>query len=340
VTSTRDACAPRSMRPRPSPQILVGTHALLYEGKGLSQLGLVVIDEQHKFGVMQRARLMDQAVSPDVLVMTATPIPRTLTMTIYGDLDVSTLDEMPAGRGKIITGVREETKLPDAIKFIREQLEKGRQAYIVYPLIDESEKLEAKAAAAEFEKWRELLKPMQCELLHGRIEPVEKEAIMARFRKGESKALVATSVIEVGIDVPNANIMLIENAERFGLAQLHQLRGRIGRGEHKSYCILISAAENGEAIEKLKILERTSDGFEIAEEDLKMRGPGDILGTAQSGLPPLKIGNLLSDGSLIQMARKAATAIFKADPHLQRPENKYFREMIAQSRKLTLSQVS
>jgi len=340
VRYPEDPGGSRNSQPAPSPQILVGTHALLYEGKGLSQVGLVVIDEQHKFGVMQRARLMDQAVSPDVLVMTATPIPRTLTMTIYGDLDVSTLDEMPAGRGKIITGVREATKLPEAIKFIREQLEKGRQAYIVYPLIDESEKLEAKAAAAEFEKWRELLKPMKCELLHGRIEPVEKEAIMTRFRKGESKVLVATSVIEVGIDVPNANIMLIENAERFGLAQLHQLRGRIGRGEHKSYCVLISAAENGEAIEKLKILERTSDGFEIAEEDLKMRGPGDILGTAQSGLPPLKIGNLLSDGSLIQMARKAATAIFKTDPHLQRPENKYFREMIAQSRKLTLSQVS
>jgi len=181
---------------------------------------------------------------------------------------------------------------------------------------------------------------MRCELLHGRIEPAEKEAIMERFRKGETKALIATSVIEVGIDVPNANIMLIENAERFGLAQLHQLRGRIGRGEHKSYCILISAAENAEATEKLKTLERTSDGFEIAEEDLKLRGPGDILGTAQSGLPPLKIGNLLSDGDLIRIARQAATAIFKADPHLQRPENQYFREMIAEGRKLALSQVS
>jgi len=322
------------------PQILVGTHALLYEGVEFSRLGLVVIDEQHKFGVMQRARLMDQPIVPDVLVMTATPIPRTLTMTIYGDLEVSTLDEMPAGRGKIITAVREESKLPEAIKFIRGHLEKGRQAYIVYPLIDESEKLEAKAASREFEKWRDLLQPMRCELLHGRIEPAEKDAIMSRFRSGESKVLVATSVIEVGIDVPNANIMLIENAERFGLAQLHQLRGRIGRGGHKSYCILISPGENGDAMTKLKTLERTSDGFEIAEEDMKLRGPGDILGTAQSGLPPLKIGNLLSDGDLIRLARAAATAIFKADPHLQKPENKYFRDVIAQGRKLTLSQVS
>ncbi len=336
-----DATGNRKADYSEEPQIIVGTHALLYEGVEFSKLGLVVIDEQHKFGVMQKARLIDQAVAPDVLVMTATPIPRTLTMTIYGDLDVSTLDEMPANRGKIITAVRDESKLPEIVKFIREQLEKGRQAYIVYPLIDESEKLEVKAATREFEKWRELLQPMRCELLHGRIEPEEKEAIMERFRKGESKALVATSVIEVGIDVPNANIMLIENAERFGLAQLHQLRGRIGRGEHKSYCILISAEKKTEeTFEKLKILEHTSDGFEIAEEDLKLRGPGDILGTAQSGLPPLKIGDLLADGELIKLARKEALAIFKADPHLQQPENQYFRDLIMEGRKLVLSQVS
>lgn len=323
------------------PPITVGTHALLYENNTcFTNLGLVVIDEQHKFGVMQRARLIDQAAAPDVLVMTATPIPRTLTMTVYGDLDVSTLDEMPANRGKIITAVRDETKLPEAIKFIREHLENGRQAYIVYPLIDESEKLEVKAAAREFEKWKTLLEPMRCELLHGRIEPAEKDAIMERFRKGESKALVATSVIEVGIDVPNANIMLIENAERFGLAQLHQLRGRIGRGGHKSFCVLISAAENAEAVEKLKLLERTSDGFEIAEEDLKLRGPGDMLGTAQSGLSPLKIGNLLADAELIKLARRAAAAIFKDDPYLKRPENRRFRDLIVESGKLALSQVS
>ena len=334
-TSMPDECATRK------PSVVIGTHALLYEGGyDFSSLGLVVIDEQHKFGVLQRARLIGQAKAPDVLVMTATPIPRTLTMTVFGDLEVSTLDEMPANRGKIITALRDDSKLPDAVKFIREQLDAGRQAYIVYPLIDESEKLEAKAATREFEKWRELLAPMDCELVHGRIEPEAKEAIMERFRRGEVKALIATTVIEVGIDVPNANLMLIENAERFGLAQLHQLRGRIGRGEHKSYCILLSSAKNVEAIEKLKILEQTSNGFEIAEADLRLRGPGDILGTAQSGLPPLKLGNLIADADWMRLARKAARDLFAKDPHLERPENQRIRELLVESRKLILSQVS
>jgi len=323
-----------------APQVIVGTHALLYEGGfDFTNLGLVVIDEQHKFGVLQRARLIGQAKAPDVLVMTATPIPRTLTMTVFGDLEVSTLDEMPANRGKIITALRDDSKLPDAVKFIREQLDAGRQAYIVYPLIEESEKLEAKAATHEFEKWRELLAPMKCELLHGRIPPEQKETIMERFRKGEAKALIATTVIEVGIDVPNANLMLIENAERFGLAQLHQLRGRIGRGKHKSYCILLSAAKNLDAIEKLKILEQTSNGFEIAEADLRLRGPGDILGTAQSGLPPLKLGNLIADAEWMRLARDAARKLFAKDPHLERPENQRFRELLVESRKMILSQV-
>ena len=312
-------------------QIIVGTHALLYEGAGVANLGLAVIDEQHKFGVMQRARLREKGAAPDVLVMTATPIPRTLTMTLYGDLDVSTLDEMPGNRGRIITIARDPAKLPDAVKFLREQLEAGRQAYIVYPLIDESAKLEAKAAATEFAKWTELLAPMKCELLHGRVPAEEKEAIMARFRRGETKALVATTVIEVGIDVPNANIMLIENAERFGLAQLHQLRGRIGRGEHKSYCVLLSSTDDPDALEKLRILEKTSDGFEIAEADLRLRGPGDILGTAQSGLPPLKIGNLLTDRELMTLARNAAFLIFERDPHLELPENRRYRALIAET---------
>lgn len=323
-----------------SPQIIIGTHALLYEGSALTNPGLLVIDEQHKFGVMQRARLIGKGTAPDVLVMTATPIPRTLTMTIYGDLDVSTLDEMPADRGRIITALRDPSSMPDAVKFLREHLEAGRQAYIVYPLIDESEKLEAKAAAMEFEKWRELLKPMPCELLHGRIDPEHKDAIMTRFRAGEIKALIATTVIEVGIDVPNANIMMIENAERFGLAQLHQLRGRIGRGAHKSYCILISQVKEGVALEKLRILEKTRDGFEIAEADLRLRGPGDILGTAQSGLPPLKLGNLLDDAELMRTARKAACEILERDPLLEHDENKCFRELVVERRKLTLSQVS
>ena len=323
------------------PHILVGTHALLYEGAGFTRLGLAVIDEQHKFGVLQRARLRNQGVAPDVLVMTATPIPRTLTMTLYGDLDVSTLDELPAHRGKIVTAVRDAAKLPDAVKFLREHLEAGRQAYVVYPLIDESEKLEAKAAATEFAKWKEFLAPMPCALLHGRIAPEEKDAIMEKFRRGETKALIATTVIEVGIDVPNANIMLIENAERFGLAQLHQLRGRIGRGKHKSYCILLRSAKiEGEAVEKLRILEETSDGFDIAEADLRLRGPGDILGTAQSGLPPLKLGDPLADHELMRLARNAAFLLFERDPQLEQPENQTYRRVLAETRKLMLSQVS
>ena len=323
------------------PHLLVGTHALLYEGAGLTNLGLAVIDEQHKFGVLQRARLRNQGVAPDVLVMTATPIPRTLTMTLYGDLDVSTLDEMPAHRGRIITAVRDAARLPEAVKFLRDHLETGRQAYIVYPLIEESEKMEAKAAAGEFSKWQEFLAPMPCALLHGRVAPEEKDAIMKKFRHGDTKALIATTVIEVGIDVPNASMMLVENAERFGLAQLHQLRGRIGRGEHKSYCILLrSGKAEAEATEKLRILEETSDGFEIAEADLRLRGPGDLLGTAQSGLPPLRLGNPLADHELMRLARNAAFLLFERDPQLALPENQRYRRVLAETRKLMLSQVS
>src|SRR5688572_2357445 len=269
--------------------------------------------------------------------MTATPIPRTLTMTVYGDLDVSVIDEMPSDRGKIITAVRERGKLPEVLTFMRGQLEAGRQAYIVYPLIDESEKLDVKAAAAEFEKWQALLAPMSCELLHGRLPAEAKELIMNRFRRGEIKALIATTVIEVGIDVPNANLMLIENAERFGLAQLHQLRGRIGRGEHKSYCVLISAAQDLASLEKLRVLEETANGFDIAEADLRLRGPGDILGTAQSGLPPLKIGNLLADQELMKLARNAAFLLFERDPQLVQPEHERYRRVLAETRKLVLS---
>lgn len=322
------------------PDILVGTHALLYEGAGFTRLGLAVIDEQHKFGVLQRAKLRGQGEAPDMLVMTATPIPRTLTMSVYGDLDVSTLDELPSGRGKIVTAVRPAAKLPDAVKFMREHLEAGRQAYIVYPLIDASEKLEAKAAAAEFGKWTEFLKPMPCALLHGRIAPEEKEAIMEKFRVGETKALIATTVIEVGIDVPNANMMLIENAERFGLAQLHQLRGRVGRGGHKSYCVLLSGEEDPEALAKLQILERTINGFEIAEADWELRGPGDLLGTAQSGMPPLRIGNLLKDQALMHQARGAAFVVVEKDPDLSEPSHRHYRDLLKTTRDAELSQVS
>ena len=236
----------------------------------------MVIDEQHKFGVLQRAALSKgRKLAPDVLVMTATPIPRTLAITVYGDLDVSILDELPPGRGKIITGVRPDTKMHDAGLFIREQLANGRQAYLVYPLIEESEKLSAKAATVRFEHWKEVLKPWRCALLHGKMRPEEKDAVMRAFRDNEVQALVSTTVIEVGIDVKNANLMLIENAERFGLAQLHQLRGRIGRGEHKSYCILMMDAKAGvNAAAKLQVLEDSSDGFKIAEADMQLARAG------------------------------------------------------------------
>ncbi|MGH7937727.1 MAG: helicase-related protein, partial [Chthoniobacterales bacterium] len=328
ATSTRDACATRSEQP--PGQIFVGTHALLFEPEGLENPGLVVIDEQHKFGVAQRGRLTTTEPAPDVLVMTATPIPRTLTMTLYGDLDVSTIDEMPADRGRIVTAARDETKLPDVLAFLRRELGAGRQAYIVYPLIDESEKLDAKAASAEFEKWRERLRPFTCDLLHGRIPSPEKQAIMERFRRGLTMVLISTTVIEVGVDVPNASVMLIENAERFGLAQLHQLRGRIGRGEHKSYCILLSSDPSPETLAKLQVLEKTSNGFAVAEADWEMRGPGDLLGTAQSGLPGLKLGNLRSDAKLMQRARAMAQQMIRDDPELTRPENQRFRDLVVE----------
>ena len=322
------------------PQIVIGTHALLYSKVSFSNLGLVVIDEQHKFGVTQRAQLSAREPAPDVLVMTATPIPRTLTMTIYGDLDVSTIDEMPRNRGKIVTAVRDGSKLGEVLAFLRTQLEAGRQVYVIYPLIDESEKLDAKAAAAEYDLWRERLRPFRCDLLHGRIPAPEKQEIMERFRRGDTNTLISTTVLEVGVDVPNATVMLIENAERFGLAQLHQLRGRIGRGEYKSYCILLTSAKVKEASEKLAVLERTSDGFKVAEADWELRGPGDLLGTAQSGLPALKVGNLRTDAHLMLRARAAAVSIFDRDPRLELPENQRFRGLIVEQQGRTFSNVS
>jgi ATP-dependent DNA helicase RecG len=333
-------CSPESAIPRDEPHIILGTHALLYENVSFSDLGLVVIDEQHKFGVAQRARLTAREPAPDVLVMTATPIPRTLTMTVYGDLDVSTIDEMPRNRGKVITAVRDVSKLGEVLSFLRGQLEAGRQLYVIYPLIDESEKLEVKAASAEYELWRERLHPYRCELLHGRIPAAEKQDTMARFRRAETKALISTTVIEVGVDVPNATAMLVENAERFGLAQLHQLRGRIGRGEHKSYCILLTSDASKETSAKLDVLERTNNGFGVAEADWDLRGPGDLLGTAQSGLPALKIGDLRRDAGLMRRARTAAMSIFQADPRLELAENQRFRRLIVEQQGRTFSNVS
>ncbi len=340
ATSTLEACAPQTPLATDQPQIIVGTHALLYESISFSNLGLAVIDEQHKFGVAQRARLTSREPAPDVLVMTATPIPRTLTMTIYGDLDVSTIDEMPKNRGRIITAARDTSKLGEVLSFLRTELERGRQLYVIYPLIDESEKLDVKAAAAEYELWRERLHPFRCELLHGRIPALEKQQIMDRFRRGDTNALISTTVLEVGVDVPNANVMLIENPERFGLAQLHQLRGRIGRGEHKSYCILLGSNQGKETAAKLAVLERTTNGFEVAEADWELRGPGDVLGTAQSGLPALKIGDLKRDADLMRRARAAAMSIFEVDPRLELPENQRFRRLIVEQQGQSFSHIS
>jgi ATP-dependent DNA helicase RecG len=296
--------------------IFIGTHALLYDETLYTDLGLVVIDEQHKFGVVQRAALIRQGTLPDVLVMTATPIPRSLTMTIYGDLDVSLLDEKPAGRGKIITALRTKPKQQDITDFVKAQLADGRQAYLVYPLVEESDSVKAESATEAFPKWQKRLGAENVGLIHGKLRPEEKDAVMEDFRSGKTKALVATTVIEVGVDVPNANLMILHHAERFGLAQIHQLRGRIGRGEHKSYCILLTDSKLPEAVEKLSVLEKTSDGFEIAEADLRLRGPGDILGTAQSGLTDLRFADFITDTELIRQARSLADQVFREDPDL------------------------
>jgi ATP-dependent DNA helicase RecG len=265
---------------------------------------LVIIDEQHKFGVAQRETLVRKGHYPHLLVMTATPIPRTLGLTLYGDLDVSVMGEAPGGRGKIKTFLRSTDKLPQVFAFIREKLAQGRQAYIVYPRVDVADTdKDIKAVTREFENVRRALSPFPAGLLHGRVKAADQEQVMAGFRANKIQALVATSLIEVGLDVPNASVMLIENAEHFGLAQLHQLRGRIGRGAHESYCILISDAGNAEAQARLKILEATTDGFKIAEADLKLRGPGELLGQQQSGAMKLRFGDLAGDLPLIQLAR-------------------------------------
>jgi ATP-dependent DNA helicase RecG len=312
------------------PQILIGTHALLYDDSQFQRLGLVVIDEQHKFGVLQRSKLLERKPMPDLLVMTATPIPRTLAMTVYGDLEVSILDEKPANRRAIITRVRPSAKIPEAASFIRERVAAGRQVYIIYPVIEESETLSVKAATTEYHKWQKLLAPLHCGLLHGRLTPEEKESVMEQFREGQIDILVSTTVIEVGIDIPNATLMLIENSERFGLAQLHQLRGRIGRSRHQSYCILLTDREDPEALDKLAILERSENGFEIAEEDLRIRGPGDLLGTVQSGLPPLRLASLVEDEALLFRAKDLARTILDSDPFLQQTQHQRFKRFAIQ----------
>jgi ATP-dependent DNA helicase RecG len=260
-------------------------------------------------------------------VMTATPIPRTLAQTLYGDLDLSTLDERPPGRGVLRTAARGLEKLPEIVDYMRSRLQKGRQAYVVYPLVEQSGKLQAKAAESEINAWQQRFSPISCALLHGKMKSSEKEAVMESFRSGKTRVLVTTSVIEVGVDVPNATLLLVENAERFGLAQLHQLRGRIGRGEHPSTCILLEGSGNPAAMERLRILERSNDGFVIAEEDLRIRGAGDILGTEQSGLPPLGIAELPRDANLLETATREARRIAESDPELRTPRHSSLRDL-------------
>ena len=308
---------------------VVGTHALVQKSVGFKRLGLAVVDEQHRFGVVQRAVLRGKGESPDVLVMTATPIPRTLALTLYGDLDVSVLDEMPPGRQRIVTGVRDEKGRPRVYAFLREQMQAGRQVYVVYPLVEESEALDLRAATDMARRLQtEIFPEFRVGLLHGRMRFGEKDAVMAEFRSGAIQLLVSTTVIEVGIDVPNATVMLVEHAERFGLSQLHQLRGRVGRGSEKSYCILMSQAASEDARRRLAAMEETTDGFRIAEADLGIRGPGDFIGTRQSGLPSFRVADLVRDADLLEEARKEAFTLVAADPDLARPEHRALRAAV------------
>ncbi|MDX6530626.1 MAG: ATP-dependent helicase RecG [Blastocatellia bacterium] len=286
----------------------VGTHALIQEGVAFKNLGLVIIDEQHRFGVMQRAALRARGMNPDVLVMTATPIPRSLAMTVYGDLDVSIIDELPPGRTPVETRVFGEEARQEVKKLIAREVRAGRQAYVVYPLVEESEKMDLRDATKRYEYLRDQVFPkFSVGLLHGRMKPEEKEEVMRGFISGETKILVSTTVIEVGVDVPNASVMVVEHAERFGLSQLHQLRGRVGRGAEQSFCVLLASEKQTEvARERLGIMEETNDGFKIAEKDLEIRGPGEVLGTRQAGLPEFRVANLVRDLDILQDARKEA----------------------------------
>lgn len=299
-------------------QIIIGTHALIQESVQFKNLGLAVIDEQHRFGVLQRATLRRKGFNPDILIMTATPIPRTLAMTLYGDLDIAVIDELPAGRKPIITKIFFPSQRDKVYALIRSELTKGRQVYIVYPLIEESEKLDLKSAIDGAEAFKKIFPEKRIGLVHGKMHRDERESVMAMFKSGEIDMLVATTVIEVGIDVPNASLMLIVHAERFGLAQLHQLRGRTGRGGYDSYCLLMTYYPLSEdARRRLKAMESTVDGFRIAEEDLAIRGPGDFFGTRQSGLPDLKVANIIRDIGVLEGARKEAFNLIDADPGLE-----------------------
>ncbi len=314
--------------------ILIGTHALLEDKVVFKNLGLAIIDEQHRFGVEQRAKLWRKnTLPPHVLVMTATPIPRTLAMSVYGDLDVSVIDELPPGRKPIRTLHHFEQHRGQTYEFVRQELAKGRQAYVVYPLIEESEALDFKNLSEGYDYIRSIFPEPQYKvsMVHGRMKPAEKDAEMDKFVRGETQIMVATTVIEVGVNVPNASIMVIESAERFGLSQLHQLRGRVGRGSEQSYCILLTGSKlSSDTRTRMETMVRTSDGFEIAEVDLKLRGPGDLMGTQQSGVLALKIADIVKDQDILRMARFQAIDLVKADPNLEQPEHKVIADTLAQ----------
>ena len=338
-------------------QVVIGTHAVIQQGVTFAKLGLVVVDEQHRFGVLQRKTLMEKGYKPDVLVLTATPIPRTLAMTVYGDLDVSVIDQMPPGRKPVRTFLLSDSQKGRAYQILRDELRSGRQAYVVYPLVEESEKTDLQAAMQGAEQLQaNELAEFRVGLLHGRMKSEEKERVMASYKKGEIQVLVATTVVEVGVDVPNATVMMIEHAERFGLAQLHQLRGRVGRSAHQSYCLLIASGgvlfgskkpkDAGEAPsaarERLDALVRSTDGFVIAEEDLRIRGPGEFFGFRQWGMPEFRVANLLRDAELLQQARQEAFALLKQDPQLKLPVHRALRETMLRrwETKLDLGSVS
>jgi ATP-dependent DNA helicase RecG len=345
--------------------VVIGTHALIQKGVQFARLGLAVVDEQHKFGVLQRKTLLEKGYRPDVLVMTATPIPRTLAMTVYGDLDLSVIDALPPGRKPVVTWLFSDSQRRRAYRVLHDELRTGRQGYVVYPLIEESEKVDLQAAIQGAERLqKEEFRSCRVGLLHGRLKTEEKERVMAAFKAGEIHILVATTVIEVGVDVPNATVMLVEHAERFGLAQLHQLRGRVGRGAQQSYCLLLALggkkAEGGEPLpisetrassrgsgaqparRRLDALVQSSDGFVIAEEDLRIRGPGEFFGVRQWGLPEFRVANLIRDGALLEQARREAFALLASDPHLAHPAHRALKTLMLRrwQAKLDLGSVS